>query len=834
MKLAFRLSSFVFAFFCLSVGVAVQAQTPTPTPTPSPTPDPFLVQITSATPVPSPTPGQLALPESYVRDISGNGRFVVIESNGDIATPPPVVMADTPNNRDGNREIFLYDYAQRRMFQITDTKSALVAPTGTTPTSPLFQRNIVVEVSNNRPSISRDGKWIVFTSNATTPFAFDGDTDTNEAALRTDGNQEIFLYRIPDVAEVDLTSGVETPFTDLRQNVFTRITDTTASLVPRPGTDTVAPFVADDNRSPQINDLGTRITFGSTRNLTTINGRTNNDFGNGNGNPEIYVYNVLTPSFSQITSTTGQFVFNDNPSISGGTDGVPERIAWVSNATAMTDGNNANAAANNADGNAEVFFSDINGNSITQVTRTRTTTPGFVLNAFSPGRRFSRDGNFIAFESTATDPLNNADTQSGFDTVFIYNITAQTATAIGPRPANTEAEVAFRFPVFAEQIVNGQPQQRVVFTSSLNIKADGTRADLNDVTGLNPSRRVQVFSAPIGTASATNPVNVLTNTPGAVGATPQAFVSDTTERFAFTSAGAELGTGNPDLSIEVYYQVLPPTQGGNVLAPASMFQFFTGATERPVATPVPSPSPTPTPTPSPTPSATPLPGLAPGMLAILRTPDSVPLASSAQGLCPDGTTTCAAGSESGRRPSLPVELNGVSLSIANAAAGLYFVSPNEIQFVVPRGLAATTGTNTLPVVVRIRETDNGQAVVRTVRGQVQIVNAQPDIFTVGMNRAMVFNVTTGAMMVEPPEGFPVMTERMRMDGMGVETVPTVLRLILTGVRNVQASQVTITIGDRMFTGTSQISSVSPTQTPGFDQIDFVLRADVAGIGDQPI
>src|SRR5437762_9241851 len=60
--------------------------------------------------------------ESYAGAMSGDGRFVVFESRGDLAT-------DNPRNADGNVEIFLFDYAQRRIFQITNTKSVLFDPT---------------------------------------------------------------------------------------------------------------------------------------------------------------------------------------------------------------------------------------------------------------------------------------------------------------------------------------------------------------------------------------------------------------------------------------------------------------------------------------------------------------------------------------------------------------------------------------------------------------------------------------------------------------------------------------------------------------------------------
>ena len=76
--------------------------------TPSATPDAFPVQITS---------NPSAAFNTTMGDISANGRFVVFVSNGDVATE----KTPTRNNADGNREIFLLDYAQRRIFQITLT-----------------------------------------------------------------------------------------------------------------------------------------------------------------------------------------------------------------------------------------------------------------------------------------------------------------------------------------------------------------------------------------------------------------------------------------------------------------------------------------------------------------------------------------------------------------------------------------------------------------------------------------------------------------------------------------------------------------------------------------
>src|SRR5947199_9022089 len=84
------------------------------------TPDPFVSQVTSST------------RDSFAGDMTANVRFVVITSNGDIATEKLATFnaSGTPNpnarnNEDGNREVFWYDDAQRRLFQLTNTRSVL-------------------------------------------------------------------------------------------------------------------------------------------------------------------------------------------------------------------------------------------------------------------------------------------------------------------------------------------------------------------------------------------------------------------------------------------------------------------------------------------------------------------------------------------------------------------------------------------------------------------------------------------------------------------------------------------------------------------------------------
>jgi uncharacterized protein (TIGR03437 family) len=748
-KQVLRLSVGAVIALTLILVASLQAQAQT---------DPFVTQISSSD------------RESFTGDMSGNGRFVVIESNGDIATDKT-----TRNNADGNREIFLFDYAQRRIFQITDTKSALKDAA----VSPTTNSNIAIEVSNNRPVLSNNARWIVFSSNASNPASFNGNDAANRAALAADGNQELFLYFVPAPPAADLTSGVEAPFTELAGGELTRLTNTPASRLPTGGTATVAPFVADDNRDASCNDNASVIAFVSTRNLTGTN---------ADANPEVFIFRRIgvspaTGTLHQMTNTTGSLVFNENPNVSGIAT-LPATVAFISNANIPVGG-----ASNNGDGNAEIYLGSFDGTTATvtrQVTRTTDSTAnGNVgVNIMTLGRRLSRDGNLLAFESYAD--LSGDNSIKTTTTVFIYNVTTNSFTQVGPRAANTSA---VRQPTFTDYNAAGQAAT-ILFSSALNFTASGA-SPATPADGLNPNGRPQIFAAPV---AAPTTFTRLTDTPAFTlpqfgPPAIQAFPSNTRLRIAFSLSRTELGGGNSDNSTESFYLLSPTTtNSGGTLS------FFTGASNRPVTGP------------SPTPPA--VAGLAPGMLGIVRS------ATAAQEACPLGSTaTCA--SESARRPSLPVELNGVSVSINGASAGLYFVSAGQINFVVPIGLAATTGTNTYPVVV------NNNGVV--TRGTIQILPAQPDIFTTTMDaggRAVVFKVdAAGAETAEP------------------FTVPATLRIVMTGVRGVTKAQITVRIGTTDLTGAAILTDAVPrgtNQTPGFYQIDVQVPASLAGAGDVPV
>ena len=523
--------------------------------------------------------------------------------------------------------------------------------------------------------------------------------------------------------------------------------------------------------------------------------------GNADANPELFLYNVETDVITQATNTQDAvqgigLIFQSNPNLS-------------SNGALVSFVSSANLATNNADLNAEIFIADVGSGGLTNIRQaTRTVNGTFNANVFSPGRRMSRNGGFITFESRATDPKANATVSNSVLGMFVYTVSTDTFVEVVTR---TNFDDTLRFPTFTDY--NGAlAPSTLVFTSAVNFRPDGTLpTSAQAQEGLNPSNETQIFVAPIPAAS-TGPFTRLTNTPIDTPLGTRPVASESRKRIAFIMGG-ELGSGNPDTSPELFYLITPQIS----TVSSATLSFFTGASNMPVAaaTPLPSPTPTPTPTPSPVPG-TPA-GLAPGELSIVRS--TVALAPADANACPPSPPEPCA-SETRRSPALPVELNGVSVSVGGVAAGLYFVgnASQQINFVMPLGL--TGGVKTVAVANN----------TTLLRGQVVVVPAQPDIFTTTNDaggRAAAFNVTNPTSRT--PEPFTVTSTNS-----AGSTVPTVIELSVTGVRGTLRTEVTVTVGTTAITGDGIVSVQSNPEMPGFDIINFTLPASLAGAGDVPI
>jgi hypothetical protein len=607
--------------------------------------------------------------ESIAGGISGDGRFVVFESRGNIAT-------ENPRNADNNLEIFLWDFAQRRIFQITNTKSVLTNHFGE-PTV----LNIRVEIVNKRPVISNDGRWIAFASNAypvapcsnpnaVDPGNFDGNACTfpvptptptptgsptptpsptgspsptpDDNPLITDANLEIVLYQIPAYGPADLTSGEELPLTELTGGAFTRVTDTPASRPPLPASSTMLAFVADDNRDPSISDQGEAISFTSTRDL--ISGA--NTFPSAD-NDEIFVYRRSAPklgpeggsgTITQITltprGTISSPIYSKNSAISGdgtrivfastGDDPVPATQPTpvpdpspVPSPPAPFDcGTNPSTSRNE-----EVFYVTLDMAGVPtacrQITTTTPTNPGETLNILDRGPRISRDGRFVAFDSYAD--LANEHSGANQTSFASYLFDANIAPPNNPfrrfLPRSDVDSAASggdvpRFPGFTDYDLAGSPGTMVLETR-LNIKPDGTFATTS-TEGLNqdPTRPTQIYktSEPLSTASpAPQPAYTrLTKFP--ISSTILAFTQPLASN---TSDRLAFDLALTELGTgnpdgqKEIYYLYLP----EVINPAvATFSFATGASRMPVvSSPVPTPSPTATPSPTPTPIPTPTP-----------------------------------------------------------------------------------------------------------------------------------------------------------------------------------------------------------------------------------
>lgn len=867
-----RFFSFLL-FISILLPLTGSGQTPTPTPTPSPTP----------IPQPNTVIGQFTNSgaESFAGAISGDGRFVVFESRGNLAT-------ENPRNEDGNVEIFLFDFAQRRIFQITDTKSVLWHRSAGYVTS-----NIRVEIVNKRPVISRDGRWIAFGSNATSstptvpnstnPGSFDADaltsptpepspTPTPTASpsptvtpsptpgnnpLTTDANLEMWLYEIPAYAAADLTTGDELPITTLSGGNFTRVTNTVTSRLPVPASSTTGAFVADDNHDAALSDDASVLAFVSTRNLVPAVGNAFPD----NDNDEIFTFVRGSGLVSQVTRTPRGLVidpiYNKYPSISG----TGTRVAFSSTGDDPID--NPAAEANFDTGsnpstsrNEEIFFADLAGGSPTggrQITTTTPTNPGDPVNILDQGKRMSRDGRFIAFDSYADLANEHSGTNQTSFALYVFDATIASPTnpyrRIGPRSlADTQAQGGDvqHYPGFTDYDGSGAPSTLLLETRQ-NIKLDGT-IPTTATDGLNPdeNRPTQIYSYPLNVPAATAVFTRLTKFPisSAFLASTQPLPSDSAKRFAFNLALTEVGTGNFDLSSESYY-LLRPDVTNQV---AGTMNFATGASRLPISfatpspTPTPSPSPTPTvtpiptvtptptpsptptpggsptPTPSPTPSPTPVTppavfGISPGLLTILNY--DAPLNPPIVARSVEGSLT--------RSFTLPIQLSGVTVAINGVACGLRSVGQREIVFVVPPGLPALAAGNELPVVIN----NNGVE----IDGKVRVVPTRPDIFTNlpvpgPFGRADLKNVTNTVHRTEP---FTVTTIQIR----GGVRVPTKLRMRVTGIANAGAANITIRIGGVSIAGTNILTG-AVLEAPGVYTVDFQLPASLNLAGDQPV
>lgn len=177
---------------------------------------------------------------------------------------------------------------------------------------------------------------------------------------------------------------------------------------------------------------------------------------------------------------------------------------------------------------------------------------------------------------------------------------------------------------------------------------------------------------------------------------------------------------------------------------------------------------------------------------------------------------------------LPTTLDGAQVMVTDAAnmtrnAGLFFVSPTQINYLVPTGTASGAATIT---VMR-----NGTAVAR---GTATIDSVAPGLFSANANgmgaaAAVLLRVRNGQQTFEPV--IQRNTQANRFDPLPIDLGPATDQVYLvtfgTGFRGAMQSSVTATIGG----AASQVLYAGPqSMLAGLDQTNILIPRSLIGRG----
>ena len=680
-------------------------------------------------------------PASSVRGVSDNGKRIIFESAANL----------TGNNPDLNLELFLHDLDRNTVLQLTRTEH-VYDPADRD--KPFAERRILISVSVNNAAISGDGTRIVFSSNSGTLIA-------GEAGRNDDGNQEIYLATLP------LNS--TTPS-------FQRITNTTAST---PASAQIEVF---DNYTPTINFNGSLIAFVTNR--KELSGVTNPD-----ALGQIVLYNTTTGQFTQVTSKNQAdamdgFVFkgfNSNPQLSGNGN-VLVFIGGYDHAPT--------ASVNNKDFNGEIFLYDVVAKTITQLTAT-TGFAGFPASISQIGtlipdrpvnilnlntKHLSNDGNLLVFESAGDlEAGKNADKTRE---VFLYNRAMNKFTQIttnSPLPASPMQTDIDKIDYDFTPAIS--PNGQYVFIGSiLNIvpvASGGTSGIFTD----NADGSREVFRYDIAAAK----FRQVTYTPLSPRVLDQREAllhvnSNATGTDLFFTNDIDMIGANPDTSFEIYRALIRPVTETNATVPAMVnaASFFSPDSTKPETNPV-----------------------ARGSLGSIfgtRLADSLAISTNAE---------------------LDFELNGVSVTIAGIAARLIYVSPLQINFLVPDGV--TIGD-------AVEFTINNKGVLS--KGKVKVLAAQPGIFTTTQDGKGVGAIACQLVLKDADGNTTSNTYPAPPCETSAERKESYLLFFGTGFRfaDLASTTVQITRGETT-TDIIPVYAGSQNQFPGLDQINLLLPTD---------
>jgi ribosomal protein L35AE/L33A len=538
--------------------------------------------------------------------------------------------------------------------------------------------------------------------------------------------------------------------TDHFRGIRANITGDPATFLQIAGSRLVAPAISQD---------GTRIAFASREDLLGTN---------SDGNSEIFLFDGA--SLTQVTNTPpgslANRITNGNfqPSISD--DG--RFIAFSSN---------RDLAGQNSDGNLEIFVYDSNASSFAQLTN----SAGAVG---ATDAKISGDGNTIAFirdngvtPSTARDLLKQA-RSSGPATTLVSSVPSLAMT-YGRAISDDGARVVYA----AETATNttqvfmfdGRSSGTIRQITALGARAsevpldptisgDGSRiafAARRTVSGAgsNSDGGVELYVYDLPTSTFAK----ITNAPSSATAEVVSSLNDDGSIVAFNFPRVLSGVvtnGGTENNSEIY-AIAPPARPANGNLTAILNDASLGhepSTNKAFA------------------------------------PDSI---AAAQGANLASATTQSQRLADG---TFPTNVGGTRVTVNGRAAQIFFVSPAQINFLVP----PQTEIGTAEVVVNSPENFPSRSSIQTLR-------AAPGIFTRtgdGIGEGLILNSDT---LQEGP--FDPTNGNLR------------LTIFTTGARN--ASATTVSIGDRIVNAEGVLPS---SAMPGLDEVHVRVPADLRGAG----
>lgn len=227
-------------------------------------------------------------------------------------------------------------------------------------------------------SISKDGRYVAFTSAASNLVA--GQIDTNN---------------VNDVFLLDRQSG---------QIYLVSHTD---SLLTTGNNDSISPVISSD---------GSKIAF-LTEAANLVNG-----VSEGNGSFDVYVYDVASQGLTLASHSYSSPLLTANGlanNLSISADG--SKVVFDNTATNLVNGFNDNNGSS-----GDVFLYDVATNGLTLVSH-KSNSPITTGNDVSQSAQISADGSRIAFQSGATDL---AGTANGSENVYVYSVAAGSVTLV--------------------------------------------------------------------------------------------------------------------------------------------------------------------------------------------------------------------------------------------------------------------------------------------------------------------------------------------------------------------------------------------------------------------